>query len=112
MIEQARRGLFRLAVSPAISAEVRRVLRDKFRWSEEAIAAALSDLEQCSTVVHPAQTLTVIQDDPDDDRVLECAMEAGSACIVSGDNHLLRLGGYGGIQIIKPVEFLRRLPML
>jgi len=35
--------------------------------------------------------LSVISDDPDDDRVLECAVEGGADVIVSGDRHLLKL---------------------
>jgi predicted nucleic acid-binding protein len=31
----------------------------------------------------------VIEDDPDDNMVLECAMEAGVSIVVSGDAHLL-----------------------
>jgi predicted nucleic acid-binding protein len=48
----------------------------------------------------------VITHDPPDNRVLECAVEAGSRFIISGDDDLLRLGTYEGIRILKVAEFL------
>jgi uncharacterized protein len=39
--------------------------------------------------------LNVVKEDPDDDRILECAAEAKSDFIVSEDKHLLRLGHFG-----------------
>ena len=44
----------------------------------------------------PQQTLCVT-DDPDDNRILECAVEAQSDFIVSNDSDLLRLRSYSGI---------------
>ena len=41
--------------------------------------------------VTPAQTLKVV-DDPDDDRIVECAVEAGPEFIVTNDKAILRLG--------------------
>lgn len=57
-------------------------------------------------LVAPKQTLDVIKEDPDDNRILECAVEAGSAYIVSGDKDLHRLGQYGGAQVIKVADML------
>jgi predicted nucleic acid-binding protein len=51
-----------------------------------------------------------VPDDADDNRVLECAVEAASAFIVPGDGDLLRLGGYAGIRILRATDFLRMLP--
>jgi predicted nucleic acid-binding protein len=38
--------------------------------------------------------------------VLACALEAKADCIVSGDAHLLRLRGFRGTQILRPLESL------
>ena len=54
-------------------------------------------------------TLAVVKADPDDDRILECAVEAASEFIISHDNHLLKLKSYEGIEIIKAGAFLHRL---
>jgi predicted nucleic acid-binding protein len=57
--------------------------------------------------VHPTQTLDVVPDDPDDNRVVECAVAAGSRFIVTGDGDLLRLGSYGNIRILQVADFLK-----
>ena len=45
--------------------------------------------------------------DANDEMFVACAVSAGSAFIMSGDTHLLRLKQYGTIRIVKPAEFLR-----
>lgn len=50
-----------------------------------------------------------VADDPDDDAVLACAVAAGAEMIVSGDDHLLRLGSYAGIPIATAAALLERL---
>ena len=51
-------------------------------------------------------------DDPDDDRVLACAISGAANAIVSGDDDLLRLETYAGIPILKPAAFLDQLEHL
>jgi predicted nucleic acid-binding protein len=55
--------------------------------------------------VMPARTLDVIKEDPPDNRILECAVEAGSEYVVTWDNDLLRLREYAGIHIVTPSDF-------
>ena len=43
-----------------------------------------------------------------DDPFPECAIEAASDFIITADNHLLRLGQYEGIPIMRPQDFLKR----
>jgi predicted nucleic acid-binding protein len=50
-----------------------------------------------------------ISEDPTDDRILECAVAAEAEVIVSGDTHLLSLGGFRGIPIQRVAEFLHGL---
>ena len=38
---------------------------------------------------------------------MECAVEGSVDYVVTNDNHLLKLGEYKGIKIIKPKEFLK-----
>jgi predicted nucleic acid-binding protein len=45
----------------------------------------------------------------DDDRVLATAVAAGAGVIVTGDQDLLVIGRYNGIDIVSPREFLSRL---
>ena len=94
--------------SEPIKNEVEHVLRDKFRWSKERVAAATGYLWSLSRPVDPQFTVSDCRD-PDDNRVLECAIEAKAAFIVTGDQHLLDLDPYRGIAILSPREFLDRV---
>jgi predicted nucleic acid-binding protein len=47
-----------------------------------------------------------VSDDPDDNRVLECAVAGRADYIVSGDRHLLNLKQHAGIAILTAREFL------
>lgn len=109
-LNAARTGAFRLAISEVIIAEVHGVLLEKFRWSEAMLDEAMASLRDFTQLVTPSQTLHVIAEDPDDDRVIECAVASGSQFIISGDKHLLRLGLYENIRIVKVAEFLSLVP--
>ena len=69
-------------------------------------AAIRAKLEEVAAVVTPETVVHVIQDDPDDNRVLECAVAGRADIIVSGDRHLLKLGANAGIPIVTVREFL------
>jgi predicted nucleic acid-binding protein len=66
----------------------------------------VAEILACSTVVEIKYELDVVLDDPDDDMVVECAVEGKAAYIVSGDKHLLNLKEYEGIVIVRANEFL------
>jgi predicted nucleic acid-binding protein len=56
--------------------------------------------------VSPTETLHVIKEDPDDDRIPECAATAKSDFIVSEDKDLLRLGQFGNARIVSVRDFI------
>jgi predicted nucleic acid-binding protein len=60
-----------------------------------------------STVDDPPPISGAVPRDPDDDKIIACAVAAGVEYIVSRDRDLLSLGNYAGIRIIAPEEFLR-----
>jgi predicted nucleic acid-binding protein len=70
------------------------VLGRKFDWPEEDVAEVRSQIERFAEKVMPKTVLDAVKADPDDNRILECALAAGSDFIVSGDKDLLRLGTY------------------
>ena len=100
---------YRLLVSPAIVREVARVLREDFHWEEMRLRRRLKLLVRMGEIVTPQNTLYVILHDPDDNRILECAVEGQAHLIVSGDRDLRRLKVYQGIPIVTPTDFLRTL---
>ena len=105
----AARGMFELVVSPDILAELREKLVAKFsyyRTQTERVGLAISEI---ATIVEPGAKLSVLADEPDN-RVLECAVEAGAAAIVTGDKELLALKRYEGIGIMTVAELLYTFP--
>ena len=50
-----------------------------------------------------------IADDPDDNKFLGCALEAKAYYVVSGDNHLLSLKHFHGIQIVDANAFVQEM---
>jgi predicted nucleic acid-binding protein len=83
------------------------VLRDKFAWDGYRMQDARSRILHIANRVSPSRTIDAVKDDPDDNRILECAVEAGSECILTEDKDLLRMGAFDGIKIMRPAEFLR-----
>ena len=107
LIGMARSGVIRVDGSEVILAETVGVLRDKFGWDGYRQHFASLELRKVVHIVGPTQTL-MVTDDPDDNRVLECAIAAGSDCIETHDKDLLRLGEYARIKIVRAVDFLQR----
>jgi putative PIN family toxin of toxin-antitoxin system len=99
-------GEINLTTSQAILDEMADVLVRKFDATPEEVVEAKQIIGVAARTVQPAVQLDVIKDDPDDDRILECAVSAGSDYIVTGDGHLLRLGVYNGIRILNVSDFL------
>ena len=103
-------GKIELLVSEAIIAEVAEVLRRKFDWESWQISQIINEMRETTTLVIPNQTLSVIEKDEDDNRILECAVEGKAQYIISGDkSHLLPLKEYQGIKILSPDQFLREM---
>jgi putative PIN family toxin of toxin-antitoxin system len=101
-------GAVNCSLSPSILIELQDVLqRPKFGFSSQRAMAVVEDLSALCTMVNPLEQISVIGADPDDDRILECALEARAGIIISGDAHLLDLGAYKGIRIMNPSEFLQ-----
>lgn len=111
LLQLAEEGTIVLVISDLILKEVLGVLRGpKFNHPEIYLRRARAYLTRITERSHPTQKLTVVQADPDDNAILECAAASASDFIVSGDAHLLNLGRYRDIQILKVADFLRRVP--
>ena len=60
-------------------------------------------------IVETESISVTVCEDPDDNMFLECAIASNSKIIVSGDNHLLKISGYQGIDVVKPRAFVDNL---
>ena len=108
LIELARSGRIELAVSDDILAETGRVLATKFAVPSEDVQAYQDEIRMFAKHVTPGERLDAVKADPTDNPILECAVAAGSETVVTGDNHLLALGRFVGIQVMTVAEFLER----
>ena len=106
----SRDGEIEFLVSEAIILEIADVLRRKFNWESWQISLVIDEVRESATLIIPRQSVSVIQEDEADNRVLECALEGNAEYIISGDKrHLLQMARYGEIEILSPDEFLRLL---
>lgn len=103
------RGAFELAMSAEILAEFREKLSSKFGFSEGEIGRVERVILDKATSVEPEVELRVLEDEPDN-RILECAMAAGTAAIVTGDRHLLDLKSYEGVGMMTIADLLYSFP--
>lgn len=106
-------GAFDLLVSEVILSEYAQVLdyphlRTVHRLTDAQLAEIDEALREFTELVVPEETPAVVKDDADDDHLLACADSGGADCLVTGDRHLLELGTYKGIPILRPADFLDR----
>jgi len=101
-------GTVGCSISLVILDELRDVLqRPKFKFSSEQAFNVLEELHASCSIINPMVKINVITEDPDDNKILECAIEANAAFIVSGDRHLLDLVGFRGVKILTPAAFIK-----
>lgn len=81
--------------------------REKFRRyvTEEQLERFLQGLLRETTLVEIQETIRVCRD-PKDDKFLELAVNGGADCVVSGDDDLLVLNPFRGINVLTPSDFL------
>jgi putative PIN family toxin of toxin-antitoxin system len=107
IVTAAREGVFTLAMTPLLLAELQDVFsRARFGLNSDAVRLLMAEMEACAMIVHPRQRHQVVARDPDDDAVVDCAVESGSLYIVSGDSHLTDMGMVEGITVLTPRRFV------
>lgn len=83
------------------------VLQSKLVSIGKTAAEVIEDFLSLVELVTPSSTIpNDAISDQDDMMVLAAAMGGDATFIVSGDKHLLKLGNYEGIQILKVSDFL------
>ena len=105
-VQAARQGKCKSLTCEAILAELSEKLRFKRGLDAQKTTEITEELRSFSAIVVIPGTLKAVAADPDDDPVLECAVVGQAQYLVSGDRHLLALGSFQTIRIIKAAEFL------
>jgi putative PIN family toxin of toxin-antitoxin system len=109
----AEAGEVELCIAPSMLVELAEVLsyerlqphlKQLGLTPEELVAYALS----LASVFEVPEGDPIVVADPDDDVFLHCAAVAGAVYVVSGDHHLLDLGGYAGILILTIRDFFAK----
>ena len=117
LLELALQGKMRLLISPQLLEEIERVLDypkvkkvlQLRKISHREIDEAVAKILRVAVLTPGKMTVSVIADDPADDKILAGAVEGQANFIITGDHHLLDLNIYQGIRIMSPTEFLKVL---
>jgi putative PIN family toxin of toxin-antitoxin system len=102
---------FRCCISESLLQEYRDVLgRPEFHLDQQRIARLMRSLERSAVVVVPRKILQIASD-PDDDKVMECALEARADFVVTGNLRHFPTQ-FQDIRVIAPRQFLTILASL
>jgi putative PIN family toxin of toxin-antitoxin system len=106
-LELARAGRVDGVTCREILDELVEKLQNKLSFNTEQAVEAVTDLLTFLRLVAITGELKAVSADPDDDKVLECAVCAAATHIVTGDRrHLLPLGNFQGIPILNASDFI------
>lgn len=105
---------FDVVVSRPLICELRIVIeypriKKYLKIPQEIIMSFLRLYPTVATLVDPQVSMNVVDDDPADNKVLECAVAGKVAYIVTGDKHLLKIKEYQGIVFLPPSGFIKLL---
>ena len=99
-----------LVVTSETLAELDRVMQyDRLPFTGDERKQYLEILRNEAEVVTELPELAVVERDPDDDMFLACAVGGNCQYVVSGDDHLLALKSFRGVEIVSPASFLDRV---
>jgi len=111
LLQLWRENEFELVASRSTIEELAEVLRrphiqGKYLLTEQEIEEHVTVLRGYCLLAAGDSVSGIIAEDPNDDHVLAAATETRSDYIVSRDRHLLGLGEFQGIRILRPREAL------
>jgi len=110
ILRAARQRRILLVVSPYIIQEYAAVMHRphiirKYQGIEGRLEALTRYLNVHTILVEPQTIERIVPDDPKDDAILACALAGQAHYIVSGDEHLQKLGAFRSIKILTPRDF-------
>ena len=114
LMEHVRNGAVTLISSPALLAELARVIdRPKFDVillrTNTSRAQTLAEVRLLAEVIDPPPLVQPVCRDKDDDAVLALAIAAQADIVISGDDDLLCLTPFKGIPILTPAQALQKV---
>lgn len=102
------RGLkrYQIFLSIEIIDEIRSVLERKFGLNKEEIDNIELDIFTFAEIVSPKTITHLSLEDPEDEKLLNCAAACKAGFLITGDRHLLKLRKFGVTRIVTAREFL------
>jgi putative PIN family toxin of toxin-antitoxin system len=112
IIKAAEEGRISIIASEQIVREINQTLAyPRLREIYEGAGIGRDELIEAvlrvAKMVEVTKKIELIQEDPADNKFLECALDGKADYIVSGDSHLLRIGQYQRIQIHTVRQFTK-----
>ena len=100
-------GKLKLCMSYDMLKELERVIEyPRIKFTDEQKKRSVGLVLEVAEFVEPDEKINLIKDDPDDNKIIECAVASFAHYIVSGDKHLSELGEFRGIKIVKSRDLL------
>ena len=105
IIEKVESKEIELVLSKEIIEEFAKVLKykdiqEKIKNKNLEMKRTVEKIISISKIVEPLEKLNIVNEDPDDNKILECAKSGEVDFIISNDNHLLKLKEFENIKII------------
>ena len=102
IISLADKKAITLLTSKDILKELENKLLIKFRFSYDQVNFIIKRINKLSVLIETTEKITQIKRDPDDNKILECAIAGKADLIVSSDQDLIQLKTYKDIPVIHP----------
>jgi putative PIN family toxin of toxin-antitoxin system len=106
VVKMVSKGKVQTFTSMEVINEFKQVLQEKFVKDETKIKEIVTTMLNISKLIRPIKKYNAVKDDPEDNKVIDCAVEARADYLITKDKHILSLGEYKGIKIVTPREFL------
>ena len=90
-------------------AELRRILRDRFKATAERVDAVEAELRAETVIPRPSKPSSIAIRDPDDAWVLASAVDGAADLLVTGDDDLLAIAAHAPLPIVSPRGCWERL---
>ncbi len=90
----------KIFTSEDILSEYKKILKRDFEYSDEEVIVILGKLVLFLNIVISVERVSVIGQDPDDNKIIDCALASSSDYILTYDN----LKSFRNIEIVRPEE--------
>ena len=71
--------------------EYRKVLKRDFEYLEEEVDRKIEILLIFLKIVNPHSKVDIVKEDPEDNKIINCALDSSASHILTYDNHLLKI---------------------